>query len=99
MCRNGADCTNPGCKFTHLQTHCKFNPCLNPKCPYKHTAGQRGSYADKVWTAEGEQDLEKNHVSERKFVADEDEEEELIKPEAAAGQEINAPIAQTELIT
>lgn len=99
MCRNGADCSNPGCKFTHLQTHCKFNPCLNPKCPYKHDEGQRGSYADKVWTADGDNEENENHVSERKFVADEDGEEELIKPETAGSQEINNAITQTELIT
>ncbi|BCR92741.1 mRNA-binding protein NAB2 [Aspergillus chevalieri] len=79
LCRNGADCTTEGCEFTHLQTACKFNPCLNPTCPYKHAEGQRGSFGDKVWTADGQQ---KSHVSERKFVADENEEEELIKPGA-----------------
>lgn len=79
LCRNGADCSVAGCKFTHVQTPCKFNPCLNPTCPYRHEEGQRGAFSDKVWTA-GE---EKPHVSERKFVADE-EGEELIKPEGAA---------------
>lgn len=80
LCRNGADCTAEGCEFTHLQTACKFNPCLNPTCPYKHAEGQRGSFGDKVWSADGQ---EKSHVSERKFVADEnEEEEELIKPGA-----------------
>ncbi|KAL1846611.1 oxygen-dependent protoporphyrinogen oxidase [Paecilomyces lecythidis] len=77
LCRNGADCTAEGCKFTHLQTACKFNPCLNPNCPYKHAEGQKGSFADKVWTADSAQ--KKEHVSERKFV-DENAEEELIKP-------------------
>ncbi|KAL9113548.1 MAG: hypothetical protein Q9227_002286 [Pyrenula ochraceoflavens] len=80
MCRNGADCSVPHCKFTHLQTPCKFNPCLNPKCPFKHADGQRGSYADKVWTADGSGTGEGEHVSERKFVNDEHAEEELIKP-------------------
>lgn len=80
LCRNGADCTASGCKFTHLQTPCKFNPCLNPNCPYKHAEGQRGAFGDKVWTADGQQ---KSHVSDRKFVAEENEgEEELIKPGA-----------------
>ncbi|KAL4940315.1 hypothetical protein BDV06DRAFT_196914 [Aspergillus oleicola] len=80
LCRNGADCTTPDCKFTHLQIACKFNPCLNPTCPYKHAEGQRGVFSDKVWTAES-----KPHVSERKFVNDEDAPEELIKP--GAGQD------------
>ena len=85
MCRNGADCTVPHCKFTHLQTACKYNPCKNVRCPYKHAEGQRGSYTDKVWTADGAKKEEHGHVSERKFV-EEDGEEELIKPEDVAAQ-------------
>lgn len=84
ICRNGADCTVPDCQFTHLQTPCKFNPCLNPSCPYKHAEGQRGAFGDKVWTSEQQQ---RPHVSERKFVSDEDETEELIKPEASHDNE------------
>ncbi|RHZ57923.1 mRNA-binding protein NAB2 [Aspergillus thermomutatus] len=78
LCRNGADCSVEGCKFTHLQTPCKFNPCLNPSCPYKHAEGQKGAFSDKVWTA----DQDKPRVSERKFVSDENAAEELIKPGA-----------------
>lgn len=63
-CRNGGDCNVEGCKFTHLQTMCKFKPCKNRYCPFKHEEGQRGTFPDKVWTAEGTQ----NHVSERQFV-------------------------------
>ncbi|KAL2827172.1 Protoporphyrinogen oxidase [Aspergillus cavernicola] len=80
LCRNGADCTTAGCKFTHLQTACKFTPCLNRSCPYKHAEGQRGVFHDKVWTA----DSENAHLSERRFVNDEDAPEELIKPGAGA---------------
>ncbi|MCJ1483063.1 hypothetical protein MMC06_003229 [Schaereria dolodes] len=79
MCRNGADCTRSDCKFTHVKTKCRFNPCLNATCPYKHEDGQkRGVFDDKVWVAEGSQ--EREHVSERKFVDDEEAEEELIVP-------------------
>ncbi|EAW06531.1 mRNA-binding protein NAB2 [Aspergillus clavatus NRRL 1] len=78
LCRNGADCSTEGCKFTHLQTACKFNPCLNPSCPYKHAEGQKGAFPDKVWSA----DSNKPRVSERKFVSDENATEELIKPGA-----------------
>ncbi|EGC49559.1 nuclear polyadenylated RNA-binding protein Nab2 [Histoplasma capsulatum var. duboisii H88] len=79
MCRNGADCTVPSCKYTHLQIPCKFKPCLNRMCPFKHAEGQRGVFADKVWRAgDGEK---KEHVSERRFVTDGDGQEELIKPE------------------
>ena len=89
LCRNGADCKVEHCKFTHLQTPCKFNPCLNPRCPFKHAEGQRGNYADKVWTADGTEKQGDDHVSERKFATDEGE-EELIKPdpEAQAVEEV-----------
>lgn len=90
VCRNGSDCTTEGCKFTHIETACKFNPCLNPACQYKHAEGQRGSHADKVWTPHSG-----SHVSERKFVSEADGPEELIKPENgpdgnAQGQEMTA---------
>jgi len=75
LCRNGADCTTPNCKFTHVKTKCKFNPCLNRSCAFAHDEGQQGGFKDKVWTAEGDE-----HVSERKFV-DEQVDTELVKPE------------------
>ncbi|KAK6610193.1 nuclear polyadenylated RNA-binding protein nab2 [Botrytis cinerea] len=86
LCRNGADCTTPDCKFTHVKTMCKFNPCLNPTCAFKHEEGQkRGKFDDKVWVADGS----KEHVSERKFV-DEDGNEELILPGGAASADTGA---------
>jgi hypothetical protein len=95
-CRNGADCTVPDCKFTHNQTVCKYNPCTNPNCIFKHPPGhKRGKFGDKVWTA----DSQKEHVSERKFV-DENGPEELIVPgsDAAMGQESESAV-KAELIT
>jgi hypothetical protein len=69
---------------------CKFNPCKNAYCPFKHADGQkRGSFEDKVWTPNHEK---KEHVSERKFV-DEDGEEELILP-GRSSQEV-----ETQIIT
>jgi hypothetical protein len=54
-CRNGADCTTAGCKFVHSKIMCRYNPCLNANCVYKHADGQkRGKFEDKVWTANGE---------------------------------------------
>lgn len=54
LCRNGPDCTTPGCKFVHSQIPCRYNPCLNANCAYKHAEGQkRGKFEDKVWTANG----------------------------------------------
>ncbi|KAG6040373.1 hypothetical protein E4U41_000694 [Claviceps citrina] len=76
LCRNGAGCTTEDCKFTHVMTKCKFNPCLNPTCHFAHEAGQQGGFKDKVWTA----DSGREHVSERKFV-DENAPEELVKPD------------------
>jgi hypothetical protein len=81
MCRNGADCKIPGCKFTHIKMACKYNPCLNARCPFKHGEGQqRGKYVDRVWTKEQETGMDGGHVSERRFVEDENAEEELIRP-------------------
>lgn len=95
LCRNGADCTTPNCKFTHAKVMCKFNPCLNAACPYKHVEGQkRGKFEDKVWVA----DESKEHVSERKFV-DENTEEELIKPGDADSAMKQESSAQAELVT
>jgi nuclear polyadenylated RNA-binding protein NAB2 len=92
LCRNGADCTREGCRFTHVKTICKYNPCLNPVCAFKHAEGQkRGGFEDKVWTAGSGG---RQHVSERKFV-DENGEEELIVPgsskaESATSLELTA---------
>lgn len=95
-CRNGADCAVPDCKFAHSQTVCKYNPCNNQKCIFKHPPGhKRGKFEDKVWTANSQ----KEHVSERKFV-DENGAEELVVPgsEARMSQE-SASTATAELIT
>ncbi|CCU76270.1 unnamed protein product [Blumeria hordei] len=81
LCRNGAECTTDECKYTHVKTMCKFNPCLNPSCTFKHNEGQkRGKFEDRVWTS----DVTKDHVSERKFV-NEDGPEELIVPGISEG--------------
>lgn len=94
-CRNGADCATPNCKFTHVATPCKFNPCLNPACPFKHVEGQkRGKFEDKVWVADGGE-----HVSERKFV-DDNGKEELIRPGSGEPENLNHTAGSTtELIT
>ncbi|CAJ2500958.1 Uu.00g038110.m01.CDS01 [Anthostomella pinea] len=85
-CRNGGDCTVEGCKFTHLQTMCKFNPCTNRFCPFKHAEGQRGTFQDKVWTADGS----KGHVSERRFVDQNGQEETIVPGAESAHQETAA---------
>lgn len=63
-CRNGANCTDEGCKYTHVKTKCKFNPCKNPRCPFMHEDGQQGGFKDKVWTPGGGTE----HISQRSFV-------------------------------
>lgn len=87
LCSFGASCTKENCQFTHLSTMCRFNPCTNALCKFKHAPGQNRSISDYTWTPESaklkekQQELEKKHVSDRKFVADDADEEELIKPE------------------
>jgi nuclear polyadenylated RNA-binding protein NAB2 len=94
-CRNGGDCKTPNCKFSHSKVKCRFDPCLNPKCIFKHDDGQkRGKFEDKVWTA----DSAKEHVSERKFV-DENAPEELIVPSTSDGGMSQASTATAELVT
>jgi hypothetical protein len=87
-CRNGGDCTAPGCPFFHNTTECKFTPCTNAHCQYKHKEGQKAG-AGHVWKAGGE------HISDRKFVTDEGEPEEIIIPDATssggAGLDVEQP--------
>ncbi|KAK8020110.1 hypothetical protein PG990_005248 [Apiospora arundinis] len=85
-CRNGGDCKVEGCKFTHITTMCRFNPCTNRYCHYKHEDGQRGKFQDKVWTADG------SHVSDRKFV-DQEGAEELVVPGAEENAAMDEAIA------
>ena len=94
MCRNGANCTRPDCHFTHNETACKFKPCLNPICIYKHEEGQQQAptpsenpFGNKVWTAKGHGE----HVSERRFVTGDDYTEELIIPGGGDHEDI-APL-------
>lgn len=80
-CRNGGDCTTPGCAFWHSSIVCRFNPCKNVNCVYKHPLdGQKKGKVSNVWVApKNGEEQKKEHVSERKFV-DESVAEELIVP-------------------
>ena len=98
-CRFGADCTREGCTFTHMQIACRFNPCTNRTCPYKHAEGQKGKIHSNVWVSEaakkdtamgGAEDGQ--HVSNRKFVED-GAEEELIKPE----ESVDVPLDENDV--
>ncbi|KAK8206716.1 hypothetical protein M8818_004550 [Zalaria obscura] len=85
-CRNGADCTVEGCTYSHSTVMCRYNPCLNPGCSFKHAEGQkRGKFEDKVWKAEGfdregAEAKDRAHVSERFGSLAQEGEEELILP-------------------
>lgn len=70
-CRNGADCPqkDSGCRFSHSTIQCRYNPCLNPHCVFKHEEGQKQS---NQWKGE--------HVSDRKFDSADGAQEELILP-------------------
>lgn len=76
-CRNGGDCTVEGCPYHHTTIKCKFNPCLNPRCTFKHEPGQKKNVSNK-WLANKDGEG-KEHVSERKFI-DENSPEEVILP-------------------
>ena len=79
-CRNGAECTTPECPFWHSSVVCKFNPCKNPSCIYKHPAEGQKKKGSNVWVApKNGEEQKREHVSERKFV-NEGQEEELIIP-------------------
>ncbi|KAF9879799.1 hypothetical protein CkaCkLH20_02610 [Colletotrichum karsti] len=93
LCRNGGGCTTPGCKFTHVKTKCKFNPCMNPHCIYTHEEGQQGAFKDKVWTAD-----DGDHVSERQFV-DAKADPEVILPESEAAVKEEQGNFQEEVIS
>jgi hypothetical protein len=84
-CRNGADCTVEDCPFFHSKVACKFNPCLNPRCTFKHEPGQKKNTTNK-WVApkDGEE-----HVSERKFVDEEMPEEQIIPGQAPANESVD----------
>ncbi|EPS44103.1 hypothetical protein H072_1962 [Dactylellina haptotyla CBS 200.50] len=89
-CRFGSACTKPNCAFSHnpqiIDVPCKFKPCLNPHCSFKHEDGQQqGIFENKTWTPAGG----KPHVSDRKFVTDDEGDEELIIP----GQEPSSSAA------
>ncbi len=83
LCRNGADCSTAGCKFTHVKTLCKYRPCTNRYCTFKHEEGQRGVFHDKVWTADGG----KEHISERKFVDEDAPEDSVMTPDLDVASE------------
>ncbi|KAF2029986.1 hypothetical protein EK21DRAFT_66707 [Setomelanomma holmii] len=86
-CRNGGDCTKPDCPYYHTTIKCKFNPCLNPRCTFKHEPGQKKNTTNK-WVANKEGG-EKEHVSERKFVDENMPEEPIIPGQAQMNESVD----------
>lgn len=64
-CRNGPDCAVEGCTFAHSKIACRFHPCTNSRCTFKHEPGQKagGASGGKTWskgrfeTEEGKEEL------------------------------------------
>ena len=103
LCRNGADCSVSGCKFTHSKIMCRYSPCTRPGCPFKHVEGQRGIFKDKVWSAgaDGVPDLEGEGTSERfaEFKQNESQAEELVLPGQQEGNDQSQLMHETQITT
>ena len=70
-CKFGVNCTRPNCIFNHeIDFPCRYNPCLNEQCLFKHVEGQQPN-KNKVWTANGS---ESGSMAERKFAYENAEE-------------------------
>ncbi|KAK9457697.1 hypothetical protein V1511DRAFT_509138 [Dipodascopsis uninucleata] len=92
LCRNGVGCTRADCIFTHpLSTICKFGTsCANPQCLYSHPNGKSNEkFSNKVWIApsKAKQD-DTDHMSERKFAVDDDENIEKLAVDNNAANEM-----------
>ncbi len=80
------ECVKPDCKLRHVQKTAKKIKCTNNPCPYgascrfSHEDGAGGAFEHKQWINPALKQQQGQHVSERKFVADEGK-EELIRPE------------------
>ncbi|KAF2821617.1 hypothetical protein CC86DRAFT_331275 [Ophiobolus disseminans] len=83
-CRNGGDCTKENCPYYHTTIKCKFTPCLNARCVFKHEPGQKKMTTNK-WVA----GQEKEHVSERKFVDEAVPEEQILPGQTPANESVD----------
>ena len=96
LCKFGASCKTANCPFTHLEVACRFSPCTNLRCPYKHEPGQQKTtnFADYSWVApakQADQGTDNEHVSERKFM-DDQLSEELIRPEGEGEAQVREEV-------
>ena len=69
-CKFGVNCTRPNCIYNHeIAIPCRYNPCLNEQCLFKHTEGQQPN-KNKVWTS----DSGESSTMDRRFAYDNAEE-------------------------
>jgi len=72
-CKFGVNCTRPNCIYNHeIAIPCRYNPCLNEHCMFKHVEGQQPN-KNKVWTPNSGSNGN-GSLAERKFAVDEPEE-------------------------
>jgi hypothetical protein len=70
-CKFGMNCTRPNCIYNHeIGLPCRYNPCLNEACLFKHVEGQQPN-KNKVWTSTTDGT---GTMAERKFAYDQAEE-------------------------
>jgi nuclear polyadenylated RNA-binding protein NAB2 len=68
-CKFGVNCTRPNCIYNHeIAIPCRYRPCLNEQCLFKHTEGQQPN-KNKVWTSDSN-----GSTMDRKFAYDNAEE-------------------------
>jgi len=68
-CKFGVNCTRPNCIYNHeIAIPCRYNPCLNEQCLFKHVEGQQPN-TNKVWVPESN-----GSMMDRKFAYDNPEE-------------------------
>ena len=64
-CKFGVNCTRPNCIYNHeIAIPCRYHPCLNEQCLFKHTEGQQPN-KNKVWKSDSN-----GSTMDRKFAYD-----------------------------
>ena len=81
-CKFGVNCTRPNCIYNHeIAIPCRYHPCLNEQCLFKHTEGQQPN-KNKVWTSDANGS---STAMDRKF-AYENPEERIVVGSGLYGQ-------------
>ena len=88
-CKFGVNCTRPNCVFNHeISIPCRYFPCLNEHCLFKHVEGQQPS-KNKVWTPDSSGN---GSLAERKFAVDQAEENIVVGSGVNGGQETGTAV-------